>query len=313
MIETLLKYLPFILPIILTPIIMRLIIAPIILFRLKRRYLKKLTSTIKDGWIEQKDIDAIEYIKNNAWKGVNRPFLISYNYNFLINQTKSLLIGVAQIYNNDLDGKIDLKISLQKIVESLYLMFQEINTDLNEIKLFNIIKKIPVSMLLRLTKINQRITIITGNRIVKILQKYRLTTKIVRILLTPILGIPILLSQLIISILYTTLFEGYIRFIYGLLLIKVGYYSIYLYSDRNSALHKRIEFSKKSVIKTGGEIEKNHLDFANRFNYSAKLESALKTLEKELEKENILHYREVNNKLSSLERFLKRASTTIKN
>ena len=292
---------------------MRLVVAPLILGQLKRKYLKKMTSTIKDGWIEQKDLDAIEYIKVEAWKGVSTPFVISYDYILLANQVKRLLIAVAQIYNEKLDGEIDLKISVQKTVESFYLMFQELNSDLSKIKLFRLLKKLPVSLFLRVSKINQSISVVTQNRIIKTLQKYRLTAKIIRVILIPILGIPILIYQLLLSLLYATLFEGYVRFIYGLILIKVGYYAIYLYSDRNSSLHSKIEFSKKGIINGGIDIEKKYTQFSDRFRYTQKLEEALKTLKNELGRENILHSREVNNDLSSIERFFKRAVTTIKN
>ncbi|MGL1892785.1 MAG: hypothetical protein OCD02_14230 [Spirochaetaceae bacterium] len=313
MINKVLPYLPLFLPIIIVPIIMRLIIAPIILFRLKSKYVKELTSTIKEGWIDDRDLEAVEFLKTNAWKGLNSPFLMSFNIKFLENQIKLLFINITQIYNDDSTGKIDLKFSIQKVLEATYLIFDDIHADLKKLKVFRILEKLPINLFLRITKLNRSIKVITQNRIVQILQKYRITTKIFRLILTPILGLPIIISQLIFSLLYSTLFEGYLRFIYGLILIKVGYYTIYLYSDRNSSLHNRLEFSHKDIIEKGGIAQDRHTKFKNRFNFTTYLESALKAFKDELKKENILHSREAQQDNDTLQRLITRVTNTIKN
>lgn len=313
MINRLLDYLPLLIPIIIIPLIMRLIIAPLILLRLKTKYVKDLTSTIKDGWVDDRDLEAIEYLKKHAWKGLNSPFVISYNFNFLTTQVKTLFADITKIYNNNSKSQINLQFSIQKILETFYLIFEDLHKDLKLMKIYRFLEKLPISTFLRITKLNRSIKVITHNRVIKLLQKYRVTTKVLRFIFVPILGVPIILSQLIFSLLYTTLFEGYLRFIYGLILIKVGYYTIYLYSDRNSSLHNRIKFSKDDIIKRGNIIEDRHTHFKNRYYFSSHLNSVMEIFKAQLEKEGIVSSREASSENDTLERLFKRISNTVKN
>lgn len=300
-------------PVIVIPLVMRLIIAPLILFRLKKRYIKEITSTIKEGWVDDRDLEAIEFLKNFAWKGLNSPFVISFNSQILLNQLKLLFFNITKIYNDDIEQEISLKFSIQKITEASYMLFKDLHSDFTRFKLYKILEKLPVNLFLRVTKINKTVSVFTKIRFISFLQKYRITTKIVRILLIPVLGLPILITQLIFSLLYATVFEGYIRFIYGVITLKVGYYSIYLYSQRNSSLHKRLFFSHKDIIKKGTEFENLHTKFKNRVERSPYLDSALEKLKTLLNSKNIMHSRETSEENSSLERFFKRAVTTVKN
>lgn len=313
MIDTIKPYLPLIIPIFTIPVIMRLVIAPIIHARLKKKYIRNMTSTIKEGWVDDKDLEAIEYLKIRAWKGLSNPFVISYNSSFLIEQVKSIFIDISQIYNKSDSNSIDLKFSVQKILEALYLIFEDVHKELKQMKLYSVLEKLPLSSFLRVKRVNSSIRVITQNKIIRVLNKYRITVKVLRLLLVPILGLPIILFQLLFSLLYTTIFEGYLRFIYGIILIKTGYYTIYLYSNRNSSLHKRLKFSHKDIIKRGEVIESRHTNFNNRFSYSKNLEKALLTLKSELEKENILPDKEISSNKERISRIITRLSNTIKN
>lgn len=313
MLNKILPYLTILLPIILTPIIMRLIIAPLILLRLKYKYVKTLTSTIKDGWIDDKDLKAIEYLKTNAWKGLNSPFVISFNYNFLKDQVKTMFMDITQIYNENSNGEVSLKFSIQKILETFYLIFDDLHRDLKKMKFYRFLEKLPLNLFLRITKLNKSVKVVTQNKILQILQKYRISTKLLRLILTPILGFPIIILQLLFSLLYTTIFEGYLRFIYGFILIKIGYYTIYLYSDRNSSLHKRLKFSHKEIINRGEIIQERHTKFKNRFQYTPHLAEAIELLKSEIMKENIMPNREFSKENITFDRVLKRFSNIVKN
>lgn len=292
---------------------MRLIIAPLILLQLKRKHLKEITSTMGEGWVDERDITAIDFLNHFAWKGLNSPFVISYNFNFLKGQVIQMLLELTKIYNDEVEGKINLKFSLQKVLESLYLLFEDIHSDMKRVRIYRLLEKLPINLFFRVTKLHRSLKIITENRVIRALHKYRVTTKILRLLLIPILGVPIILFHLLLSILYTTLFEGYIRFIFGLILIKTGYYTIYLYSNRNSALHNRLEFSHKTIIKKGQKIEEYHTKFKSRFVYSSYLQDALEVLKNTLIKEEIMHDKEMVSEVNRLERVVKRVTNTLKN
>lgn len=281
-----LEYLPLMIPIVLIPFVMRFIISPIIFFKLKNKYLKKITSTFGQSWFDPKELEAIEFLKNYAWKDLSRPYVLSYNSNRLKSQFKALFIGISSIYNKD-KNSISMEFSMQKLLEAFYLLFEEVHKDFRALKLFNILEKLPINIFLRASEVNKTLRIFTRNKIIMRLNKYRITVKLLRILIIPIFGLPIIITQLFFSLLYSTLFEGYLRFIYGIILLKVGYYTIYIYSDRNSSLYSQDSFNKKQIIERAKVIQERHTKFSNRYIYTNYLENALKTLKQELEKNEI--------------------------
>lgn len=280
------EYLAVILPIVLVPLVMRFIISPLIFLHLKKKYVKEITQNLGKSWCDPKDLEAIEFLTDFAWKDLSRPFVLSYNSRNLKAQFNSLLIGISEIYTNS-PREISMEFSAQKLMEALYLLFEELHRDLSRLKLFSIVEKLPLNLILRASKINKSLRIFTRNRILKRLNKYRLTIKILRFILIPIFGLPIILTQLIFSLLYSTVFEGYLRFIYGLILLKVGYYGIYLYSNRSSSLYTLADFDKSKIIVRAKTIEERHTKFKSRFRYTKNLEKALIYLKEELEKLNI--------------------------
>lgn len=304
------NYLPIVLPLIIVPIVMKFIITPIIKWKLQKKYLNILTSTIKEGWVDERDIEAIEYLKNSAWKGFNSPFVISYNFKSLKKQAIEIFINISQIYNGG--ETINLQFSIQKIMESLYLLFEDLHKDLKHLKPFKIIEKLPLNVLLKMNSINSVIKILTKHKILQIFKKYRISAKFMQILLIPIFGVPILIYQLLFSLFYSTILEGYIRFIYGLILLKAGYYSIYLYSDRNSSLHNRINFSHRDIIARGELIEKIHTSFSNRDINSDRLEASLGTFKSKMEELKILPSRECSLTNSTLKRTFNRVANSVK-
>lgn len=311
MIEVLAPFLPIIIPIVVIPIIMKFIIAPLIFNKLKTKYFIKLTATIKEGWVDDRDIEAIEYLKANAWKDVKNPFVISYNFNFLKKQGINIFYNISKIYDDS--NTLNLEFSLQKIIEALYLLFEDLHKDLKELKIYSFLEKLPLALFLRIKNFNNFIKIFTRHRIIRTFQKYRITVKFLRVILIPIIGVPILLSQLFFSLLYSTLLEGYMRFIYGLILIKVGYYAIYLYSNRNSSLHNRIEFDHKDIIYRGKIIKDVYTTFHNREKNSPHLNEALEILKKELENLNIMPSETLSREETKLKRAIKRIKFGIKN
>lgn len=280
------QYLPLIIPVFLIPIIMRFIISPIIFLRLKKKYILKITSNLGESWFDPKDLEAIDFLTNYAWKDLSRPFVLSYNSLRLKKQFQSLFLGISTIYSNE-NKKISMEFSVQKILEAAYMLFEDLHMDFREIKLFKLLEKFPINLFLRVSKVNRSLRIFTRNRILVRFNKYRITAKILRLLLIPIFGLPIIITQLIFSLLYSTIFEGYLRFVYGIILLKVGYYTIYLYSSRDSSLYNSKIFNKEEIIKKAKTIQARHTKFKDRYIYSSYLEGALKKLKEELEKNEV--------------------------
>lgn len=280
------QYLPLIIPIFLIPLTMRFIVSPLIFKRLKKKYIKKITSNLGESWFDPKDLESVDYLTNYAWKDLSRPFVLSYNMTRLKEQFESLFLGISRIYNSG-SNKISMEFSVQKILEAAYMLFEDLHRDFRDIKLFKILEKLPINLFFRASQVNRSLRVFTRNRIIMRFNKYRITAKVLRFLLIPFLGLPIVVTQLLFSLLYSTIFEGYLRFVYGIILLKVGYYTIYLYSSRESSLYNSKVFNKEEIIHKAKIIQSRHTKFNNRFTFSPSLKEALNLLREELDKNEV--------------------------
>lgn len=277
------EYVSFIIPVLIIPFFMRFIISPVILSLLKRRYLRIFIEKIKNTQNE-KDRKAVEKLISLTWKNLNNPFVLSYNINKIRRDALMIIFNIAEIYGI----KNTLSFSVQKITETVLLAFEDIYQTLSNTRLYTLIQRIPVKYILKTFKIQTSFKPVSNHKVFRFLSKYRLTGKILRIILIPILGLPYLIYQLIVSLFYSTILEGYLRFLYGTALLKLGYYAIYLYSDTSGSINQQLCFSKESVISQGKRINELYLNLESREEKSPLLSEALTIIKDVLCKQTIL-------------------------
>lgn len=304
-------YLPLIIPILAVPLAMKFIIAPLICRKLRKSFFKNLSFLSEYDDLTQKDIEALNYLEESSKKGLHTPFVISYNYTFLRSQIINMFYNISAIYgNNDITN---YEFSIQKVIEAMYLLFEDLHKNFKLLKIFKFLEKLPLNVFLRVNNINKFVKLLTRHKVFRVFQKYRITGKFLRIIFIPIIGLPIIISQLFFSLIYSTLLEGYMRFIYGLIVMKIGYYTVYLYSDRNNSLHKNIKFCHQKIITKGEMIEQRHKNFREKAVTSEKLSEALESLKTELESMGVLPNRECNPDTGTLERTFSRIKNSLKN
>lgn len=311
MINYIKPYLPLVIPILTVPLAMKFIIAPLVCRKLRKRFFKNLSLLSEYKDLTEKDLEALNYLEMSSKKGLHTPFVISYNYTFLRSQIVNMFYNISSIYGNS--NITNYEFSIQKVIEALYLMFEDLHKNFKLLKIFKFLEKLPLNTFLRISNINKFVKLFTRHKVFRVFQKYRITGKFLRIIFIPIIGLPIIISQLLFSLIYSTLLEGYMRFIYGLIVMKIGYYSIYLYSDRNSTLHKNIKFCHQKIIARGEIIEQRHKNFRDKAVTSVKLSEALESLKTELECMGVLPNRECNPDSGTLERAFSRLKNSLKN
>jgi len=238
--------LPFILPVIAIPLLMRLFIGRIMLLIVKRKYLPNSLKEIHKGWEKKEDKKAIEAVSSIALNRLKYHFIFSYN---IMEDVEDILFNIQSIYNKEkkLDNLV-FSFSIRKLIECLLLGFCDIYREYSGHAWFKIVKRIRLVWFWRLVSINKHYKQIFKIPFIEKLRTTRILGKLLRFLLIPILGVPALLWYVLRSVFITIFLEGFIRFLYGLLLMKIGYYAIYLYGRENNAINKRIKQVPKGKL-----------------------------------------------------------------
>jgi hypothetical protein len=246
--------LPFVLPVILIPLLMRFFIGRIMLSIVKRKYLPKSLKEIYKGWEKKEDKLAIDTVSHIALDRLKYHFIFNYN---IKEDIEDILFNIQNIYNEDkgLDNLV-FSFSIRKLIECFLLGFCDIYREYSDQLWFKIIKRIKLVWFWRLISLNRHYKQIFRFPFLEKLRTTRVLGKLIRLILIPIFGVPVLLWYVIRSVFITIFLEGFMRFLYGLLLMKIGYYSIYLYGRENNVINKRIrQIPRDKLSKLSKTIE----------------------------------------------------------
>jgi hypothetical protein len=231
--------LPFLLPVVIIPLLMRFCVGRTMLAIVKRKYLPDSLKEIHKGWEKKEDKTAIETVSSIALDRLKYHFIFNYN---IKEDVEDILFNIQNIYSTDEEqGTLVFSFSIKKLIECMLLGFCDIYREYGDKLWFKILKRIRLVWFWRLVSINKRYKQIFRFPVLEKLRTTRILGKLIRLLLIPFFGIPMLLWYALRSILITVFLEGFMRFLYGLILMKIGYYAIYLYGRENNVINKRIK------------------------------------------------------------------------
>ncbi|MBN2531421.1 MAG: hypothetical protein JXB88_00945 [Spirochaetales bacterium] len=240
-----------ILPVLIIPFLMRLIVGRIILFRVKKKYLPAYLESIYSGWESEDD--------KKAMKEVSRLALQRLKYHFIFKpeffaDAKAILISIKNIYNQKKsEDDYIFTFSLLSLIECSLLAFSDIYKEYGKKPWFRLIQNVKLIWFYRAWNFRKIYMIIFTNPVIDRLRRTRILGKLLRILLIPLLGIPSLIFYIIRSIVISIFLESFFRFFYALILMKFGYYALYLYGKENTQISKRIKDIPKKKL---GELNK---------------------------------------------------------
>ena len=239
------------LPVLILPFLMRFLIGRLVLWRVKKKYFPQYLKRLYSGWTNEQDRCAIDSVKKLAFQKIRYHFIFKPE---LLNDIKAVLLCIKNTYNPETNkDKLNFSFSIIKLIECSLLAFSDLYTEYAEKSWFKMIQNIKLIWFYRVWNFKKYYQMFFSLPIMDKLRKARLFGKVIRVLLIPLIGFPSILWYVIRSILISIFLEGFFRFFYALLLMKVGYYSLYLYGRNNNIIGKRIKNIPRKKL---GELNK---------------------------------------------------------
>lgn len=234
----------------------------------KRKYLPNSLKEINKGWEKAEDKLAIETVSCIALDRLKYHFIFNYN---IKEDVEDILFNIQNIYRDDKKTQgLVFSFSIKKLIECFLLGFCDIYREYGEQNWFKILKRVRLIWFWRLVSLNKHYKQVFRIPFLEKLRTTRVLGKLIRLVLVPFLGVPVLLWYVIRSVFITIFMEGFIRFLYGLLLMKVGYYAIFLYGRENNTINTRIKDIPKDKLSNLSKLIEDRIipyDWKNKSKY----------------------------------------------
>jgi len=269
---------PFFFALVALPLIIRFIIGKLVFRRIRKRHIEKLRGDFPEGGKESRAFDLFEdFLKGK----INSPFVSSS----VVRDDFRTALLIAQNAFNDSPGE-DLKFSfsLSELIKCFFLLMNDLEELWKGDKRIEKLSGTRVSTFLRINRITNYYSLIYKKiPFLRIFRKGRVTGKIMRILLVPLIGLPSIFISIVASLISLFFTEIIWRHYYSVFLAKSFYYILILYGGRNSLIGKRLQsFSWDRIRSEAVKVEKA-IDPENDMYRSALFEEAYLKYQQQLE------------------------------
>ncbi|WP_028973135.1 hypothetical protein [Spirochaeta cellobiosiphila] len=223
----------------------------------ERFYTKQLQKDTGREWKTAKDRMVLKEMVQLLKPRLKGSFVLSQ----AIQEDSFQLIRLMDKYcdgNTKLDNQIQFKFSLKRLLLISFLAFEEIYESIKLHPMFKFLQYRKIIWFDRFIGYGQFYSSLIGKiPFIKSLSKSPLPGFIIRLLLTPLLGIPSLIWYNIRTFLIGFLSEGTFRFFYVITFMRIARYGLVLYGEPNP----HIEEQMKKYDKEGLRKYYNKLDF----------------------------------------------------
>jgi hypothetical protein len=263
-----------VLPVLLLPFLMRFVVGRVVLSMVKRRYLPEYRKELLEGWESEGDRAAMKEACAFAFDRLKFHFVIRPDFKA---DLRVLFLVIKNAYNPGSDpSKEEYRFSLRRLVECFFLAFCDLYRDYADKRWFKTIARFRLIWFFRVVNLGKYYRALFSLPAFPFLQSTRILGRILRLLLIPVFGIPMVVVDVLKSVFMSLFYEGYFRFLYGLLLMKIAYYGLYLYGRENSVVSKRIKsIPRERVNGIFADVEKA-IDPASFPGFSAGFDDAVK-------------------------------------
>ena len=251
-------YLWMAIPVLLVPVIMRFILTRGLILLARRRLLPGQLKQMEKGW----DSGAGEiFIAAESTIRRRLNSLLPPAYEFT-SDIQEILLAVQQKRNPSGKTEEDLRFtfSIRDAAEVGLLAFTDIYTDIQRRPLLRRLFKLKIRWLVWVRNLSRGYSRLMNLKPIRTLVHSRVLGLLFRLLLSPLIGLPMLLFYLIRSFTTGLLSDGLFRYLYALVLLRITYYGIYLYGGENPLIKERIAALRKSDILDAGKQLESLLD-----------------------------------------------------
>ncbi|MBN2510907.1 MAG: hypothetical protein JXB03_11550 [Spirochaetales bacterium] len=238
-----------ILPALLVPFLVKGILIRIVFYVLKRNNMPFIHSLVYEGWNDQ-HIDALmDQIIKFAYRRTNRMFNLAYT---LINDGKQVLYMVQQSLSKNPGAKdphiLRLDFTPERLIQCILLFLNDMYREYGNKWWFKRILTLRLHWFSRADFVKRAVKQVFSAPLLKTAMQSRLIGPIVRFLVIPLIGPPVLAFYLVRSFVISLAWEGWVRYLYSILLIRFAYYLVFLYVRRNSLIEHRLSMFSDSKI-----------------------------------------------------------------
>ncbi len=248
-------YLLMALPLLLVPLIMRFILTRLIILHARRKLLPREMREMEAGW---ETGAAQAFVAAEATIQRRLKSLLPPVYD-IRGDIEEILLAAQQKQqkNGESPEELRFSFSIRDAAEVGLLAFSDIYRQIEAHPLLKRLLKLRLRTLVWLNDFSRSYSRIFNRGPLAGLIRSRVPGLILRIILSPLIGLPILVFYLLRSMTAGLMSDGLFRYLYVLVLLKMTYYGIYLYGGENPLIAERLKaLSRKDIVEAGKKLEK---------------------------------------------------------
>jgi hypothetical protein len=239
-------------PLALYPLLVRFVLTPLIFRRLTKKHLPEELEYIRDGWTNGTEEEAVEKIIGFVRQKMRPAAPFSPDP---VADGKAMALLVEKVYH-PAGEELRFAFPVRRLLECGLLAFGDIMREYGNLFWVRLLSSFPLKWYRKYGRLNRSWRRLVSLPLIRRLRNLRILGPLIRLLLIPLLGIPYLILVLARGFLLVGLLEGYSRFFYSDLLLRFGYYLLYLYCGKNSLIAERAgEIDRKQIFALGKSAE----------------------------------------------------------
>lgn len=275
-------FLPLIFVLLILPLLISFIFGQILFRRIDRKHIKIL---LKDFTDDNRAQDVFDEFRRFIKEKIRTPFPSRYN---IKGDLKTLLLLGRNAYDPNKKDELEYSFSVSDLIKSFFLLMNDLNEMWKGNKRIERLARTRMVTFLRINKISGYYNIIYRKiPFLKILRKGRITGKIIRIILIPLIGLPSIFISIFVSLFSLFLTEFIWRHYYSVLLIRCFYYILVLYGDKKTVINRKLKQFTPRQIKDQARMAEKLINPENDLYRSAQFEEAFLCYQQMLDKFNI--------------------------
>jgi hypothetical protein len=225
-----------VLPILIIPLLMRFIIGKIVIFKAGQKFLPLYLKKQHRGWQTAQDRQTMSTLNAFALQRLKGGLVFKAD---LKEDVKTILLCIQAInHPESAPADVSFSFSVRKLLDCALLFFSDLYKEFAGKAWFKLIRRVRLGWFSRIWNVRKYYELLFAHPLLEKLRRARIPGKIIRLVLIPLIGLPSLIWYVVRSIVFSVFFEGFYRFFYALVLLKIGYYALYLYGRENRSIRQ---------------------------------------------------------------------------
>ena len=242
-------------PVIVTPLLLRFFYIHAVYMLVRKKEYPLIHELVHSGWDDERIEDLMTKVHAYAKSRVSGFFSPEFDMEL---DVKAVMLLVQQKFSSKEPGtsKLSFTFTPERLIQSALLLISDFYREFGDKWWFKRLLNIKLIWFKRGKGLKNLIDSVKKIKIVRTIVSARVIGPVFRFLLIPVIGPPIIAFYLVRSLTVTAFWEGWIRYIYSVLLVRFAYYTVFLYSSGNSVIEKRLsQFSRRNISKRTEYIE----------------------------------------------------------